>query len=372
VLDPVADLGVAGLGVTDLGVTKLGATKLGVAKLGVTNLGVTNPGATDLDIAQPPPGQVGLAARVRTLLALAVGVAVAVLAWTHRGTVAAGGATLARADSEWLVLAAVMTVGIWVSSTMTQLGCLPIRPPLRRLLAVQLAANFANHLSPAGSGGIGVTLRFLRRNGVSWTAACGATGLNTLAGVVTHVVLLAAALLTAPGLAYRIQPDVPSPGPATWLGSGVAVALLVAGVAVLRVRVASWASTAWSGAVVELRAFGEVLRDPGRAAALWLGSFATPVLHALVLYAVLHSIGLGTDLGTALVVYLVVSTLSALLPSPGGLGALDVALLAALVALGITSPVALGAVLGYRLLTVWVPLLPGALALAVLVRRRVL
>jgi len=47
-------------------------------------------------------------------------------------------------------------------------------------------------------------------------------------------------------------------------------------------------------------------------------------------------------------------------------------ILAGLVALGITPSVALGAVLGYRLLTVWVPLLPGALALALLVRRRVL
>jgi uncharacterized protein (TIRG00374 family) len=124
--------------------------------------------------------------------------------------------------------------------------------------------------------------------------------------------------------------------------------------------------------VAELRGLGSVLRNPYRAAALWLGSLSIPLLHAAVLFAVLRSVGVELTVTTAVVVYLVVSSVSALIPSPGGLGALDVTLIAALVVMGVPSTVALGAVLGYRLITVWIPLLPGAMALAALVRRRII
>jgi len=66
------------------------------------------------------------------------------------------------------------------------------------------------------------------------------------------------------------------------------------------------------------------------------------------------------------------SSVSALVPSPGGFGALDVALVAGLVAVGTPSATALATVLAYRLLTVWLPLVPGACVLAVLLRRRVI
>jgi uncharacterized membrane protein YbhN (UPF0104 family) len=51
---------------------------------------------------------------------------------------------------------------------------------------------------------------------------------------------------------------------------------------------------------------------------------------------------------------------------------LDVALVAALVAVGEPATVALAGVLAYRLVTVWIPLLPGACALTVLIRRKVI
>jgi hypothetical protein len=51
---------------------------------------------------------------------------------------------------------------------------------------------------------------------------------------------------------------------------------------------------------------------------------------------------------------------------------LDVALVAGLAAAGASSPLAVGAVLGYRMITVWVPLVPAACMFAVLLRRRII
>ena len=79
-----------------------------------------------------------------------------------------------------------------------------------------------------------------------------------------------------------------------------------------------------------------------------------------------------SDASKVALAYLVASSVSALVPSPGGFGALDVALVAGLVAVGTPSATALATVLAYRLLTVWVPLVPGACVLAVLLRRRVI
>jgi uncharacterized membrane protein YbhN (UPF0104 family) len=313
---------------------------------------------------------------IRLVLAFAVVAAVVVLAVVHRSAVLAGGDSLADGDKEWLVPAGLATVAVWVAGAVTQFGSMPTRAPLARLLAVQVAASFANHVSPAGSGGIGVNIRFLQRHGLSSGAASGAVGLNSLAGLVTHVLLLLAAVAISPTLAHSIH------APASWwsLAAGAAyqagwVLLLVAGVLAVALARKSWRARLGGYLVPflrEVRRLGPVLRHPGRAAALWLGSLSTPLLHAVILFAVLRSLGVSMTVGAAVVVYLVVSSLAALVPSPGGLGAFDVMLLAGLEAVGVLSSVAFGAVLGYRLITVWLPLLPGAVALAVLVRRRII
>src|SRR5689334_3238810 len=100
----------------------------------------------------------------RMLLAVAVAVTVVVLAVTHWSTVSAGAAGLARADSAWLVVAGLGTASIWIAGTITQIGSMSLRPPVGKLLAVQVAASFANHVLPAGSGGMGINIRFLRKH----------------------------------------------------------------------------------------------------------------------------------------------------------------------------------------------------------------
>jgi uncharacterized protein (TIRG00374 family) len=319
----------------------------------------------------------------RYLVAVAVAVAVVVIGLTHRATLDAGSQSLAAAHIGWLAVAALGAVAIWIAGTVTQLGSMPVRPPFRRLLAVEAAASFANHLLPAGSGGIGVTVRFLRRHGLDRGAAASTSGLKAAAGGVTHLLLLIAAVAISPALAARVGAQVSwhrlaaqATSVLPWAAGAMGIVVLVAAIVLLR---AGWrrglADRYAAGRCrvgYELRRLGSVVRNPYRATALWLGSASTRLLHAVVLFAVLRSLGVAVAVGTTVVVYLLVSAISGLVPSPGGLGALDAALLAALAAVGVSSAVALGAVLGYRLITVWLPFLPGALALTVLMRRRII
>ncbi len=68
-------------------------------------------------------------------------------------------------------------------------------------------------------------------------------------------------------------------------------------------------------------------------------------------------------------VYLGSSVVAAAAPTPGGLGAMEAALVAGFTGVGMESGVAVAAVLSYRLATFWLPVLPGWLSFQLLQRR---
>lgn len=319
-----------------------------------------------------------------TMLLTAAGVAaVVIVCVTHRGTLVRGGHVLLGADREWLGPAVVATALIWVAGTVAQLGSIPIRPPIPRLFAVQVAASFANHLLPAGTGGMAVNVRFLERSGMSRGAALRSVGLNSLAGMVSHLLLCAIAVVLAPTIlaGVRVRPGA---GIVGYVFAGAAVAAVTVVLVARRHRstrsaaaqagadAVTWYATARATIVREVNRLREVAADPVRAARLWLGSLAAPLLHGTVLAVLLRAESVAVPVISAMATYLVVSSLAALAPAPGGVGPLDVILVAGFVAVGVPAAAAVGAVLGYRLLTVWVPLLPGACVFAFLAGFRVI
>ena len=339
---------------------------------------MTAAGVTTVDPAADPDVGVGRPGRrwadlIRTGLSVGVAVALVVLLVRHRTMLDAGTDSVAGADLAWIGLAAAGSVLLWTAGTVSQLGSVRPRLPLFRLFAVQVAATFANHVLPGGSGGLAVNVRFLRRYGLSRGEAVGAVALNMAAGGVTHTALLLVALVAAPDvLTAALGPGAPERlvgHQHSWQLAAV-LAVPLAGLLV-------WAVKRWGAKVArhvraQLAVLSAVVRTPRRAAQLWGGSLAVPVLHCLTLYAVLLSLGGGVPFLPVALAYLAASSVSALVPSPGGFGALDVALVAGLVAVGTPSATALATVLAYRLLTVWLPLVPGACVLAVLLRRRVI
>ena len=314
---------------------------------------------------------------VQLLGAVVVVGAVAVLAVTHRADLGTGRRSLIGADGEWLTIAAVAAASLWVLGTITQLGAIPVRLPVRRLLAVQVAASFLNHLLPAGSGGIAVNVRFLQRNGMTRAGALAAVGLNSLAGFVTHLLLVVGSLLIAPSVLSSL-PALQLPGWITPTPTEIAIgaAVVASGLGAVWWRLRGRVGATLDGVVArvrtEARSLRAVLADPWRAAGLWLGSTCVPLLHSVVLVAALRAMDVSAPVVAVAIIYVVASAAAALLPSPGGVGALDVALVAGLVAIGVDAPLALAAVVAYRLFTVWAPLVPSAVVFAVLLRRRII
>jgi len=71
----------------------------------------------------------------------------------------------------------------------------------------------------------------------------------------------------------------------------------------------------------------------------------------------------------AALVYLGGAAVATAAPTPGGIGATEAALIGGYAAIGVAATPAFTAVLLFRLVTFWLPILPGWLALVTLERR---
>ncbi|GAA3851187.1 lysylphosphatidylglycerol synthase domain-containing protein [Streptomyces coacervatus] len=298
----------------------------------------------------------------QTVAALVVAAGAVGLAARHWAVLDSAADRLAVADRGWLLLAALLTLLTWGCAALAQQGAVREVLPAGRLVTVQFAASAANHLLPAGLGAGAVNLRFLMRCGLAPGRAATALAVKSTAGALARLALIAVLALACPGVL-----QLPSVGgPKLLVGALVAVAVLP--VAVLLVR-RKGLRRVLACAAADVRAVHE---NPRRAAALWGGSLAFAALHTGVVIAVVHALDVPLPAGRVALAYLAASSAAVLLPTPGGLGSLDAALAWALTTAGAPGSASVSAVLGYRLLTVWLPLVPGLAVLAGLVRTRAL
>jgi glycosyltransferase 2 family protein len=187
------------------------------------------------------------------------------------------------------------------------------------------------------------------------SSAVAAVAVNTAAGALLHILgLLVAAVLV--GSARVGAAHIPSGWPALVALS----AALAAGGLLL------WSPLGRRRLVIPaLRAGRElvgVLRRPGKAAQLLGGSAAVTLSYALALAGCLAAFDAHLPLVSTVAVYLAGAAVASISPTPGGLGAMEAALVAGLTAVGAPTGPAVAGVLAFRLLTYWLPILPGWLA----------
>jgi uncharacterized membrane protein YbhN (UPF0104 family) len=110
---------------------------------------------------------------------------------------------------------------------------------------------------------------------------------------------------------------------------------------------------------------GQLLRRRDRT--LWAGILGYWAWDNLALWAAFHAVGSPPGPSILLLGYLI-GQLGGLLPLPGGVGGIDGGLIGTFAAYGTSASLATAAVLAYRIVLFWVPLLLGAVAFASLRR----
>ncbi len=97
------------------------------------------------------------------------------------------------------------------------------------------------------------------------------------------------------------------------------------------------------------------------------GSIGYWAFDNAVLWATFHAFGLSPPLTVILIGYLI-GQLGGLLPIPGGIGGIDLGLIGTLIVYGAPAAGTAAAVLGYRVILFWLPLILGGIAFASLRR----
>jgi uncharacterized membrane protein YbhN (UPF0104 family) len=113
----------------------------------------------------------------------------------------------------------------------------------------------------------------------------------------------------------------------------------------------------------------KVARSPVKLTMLLGGSLLVTLAYVCAFGGSVAAFGGSLGVPEVGAVFLGASAVAAAAPTPGGLGALEAALVAGLTGVGMESGPAVSTVLTYRLVTYWLPVLPGWLAWHVLQRR---
>jgi glycosyltransferase 2 family protein len=261
-----------------------------------------------------------------------------------------------RANWSWMAVALVTTAATFAAAAVALTAASGRPLPFAETVEAQLASSFVNRLAPGSVGGLGLNERFLAHHGLDNTEAGAALALNGLAGVMVHV----SALIVA-GFAASGDSSVHLPHPRHWeLAAGFALFLAILGIVWRIPRLKSHILPAVTEAWHSLT---RVLGHPRQAALLFAGAAGITGAYTVTFILCLAAFHAHISIAQATAVYLGGAVVSAAAPTPGGLGAMEAALVAGLTHVGVADGKAVTAVLGFRLLTYWLPILPGYLSL---------
>lgn len=273
-------------------------------------------------------------------------------------------ASLTSGDWRWIVAAFLLGLTTFVGVAATYVALAPEPVPFGRAVLVQVAASFVALAAPALVGHAGINVRMFTRRGIDTPRALAAVGLVQVSQfVVTVLLLVVLAVLSGASSA-----PIPTTSPATLLTLAAVVG--VAGAALLVRPLREWLARKVLPVVRQTWPLVVTLGNhPRRLALTVLGNVVTSLGWILALYCSLAAFGEHLSAIQVALVYFAGNAAGSVVPTPGGIGSIDVAMIAALTAVGVGPGVAVSATVVFRVVTFWVQIPLGWLALRHLMRR---
>lgn len=302
----------------------------------------------------------------RRILAVAAAIAGIALLVFNRAMIAKSISAAASANPGWLAAAAATALLTVPCSAMCVVGASGRELPLGRTFAVELAGSFLNRIAPGGLGRAMLSVRYLTRHGLTPERAVSTVAIGSAVGVVAHIV----AVTTAWSFASQSGGQMPSFVNPRILVAAAAVVTVAAviGTGVLRARPHLADAARRRGADLIKDIIG--LASDGRSSTrLIVGALAVRVMYVACFLVSLQAAGVTVDPALAALAYFAGTAIASAAPSPGGLGAAEVALAGTVMAIGVPADLAVAGVLIYRLATYWMLSLAGYVSWTTLRRR---
>ncbi|MFF2197843.1 lysylphosphatidylglycerol synthase domain-containing protein [Streptomyces sp. NPDC058157] len=271
-----------------------------------------------------------------------------------------------QAQWGWVGAALAFSALTYVAAAMSLLGFVPERVSFVRTVIAQVAGSFVKLVAPAAVGGVALNTRFLQRAGVRPGLAVASVGASQLFGLASHILLLLSfGYLTG---TEKTPEMTPSRTVIAGLLTVAVLVLVVTAVPFLRKFVVTRVRALFAGVVPRML---DVLQRPQKLMTGIGGMLLLTGCFVMCLDASIRAFGGGQALSYAsiAVVFLAGNALGSAAPTPGGIGAVETTLTLGLIAAGLEKEVAISAVLLFRLMTFWLPVLPGWVSFNFLTRK---
>ncbi|WP_328669059.1 flippase-like domain-containing protein [Streptomyces sp. NBC_00322] len=277
------------------------------------------------------------------------------------------GTVFGQAHWGWVAAAVAFSALSYFAAAMSLLGFVPERVGFLRTVVAQVAGSFVKIVAPAAVGGVALNTRFLQRSGVRPGLAVASVGASQLFGLGAHVMLLLAfGYLTG---TERTASFTPSRTVIAGLLTVAVLVLVVTAIPFLRKFVSTRLRSLFAGVVPRML---DVLQRPVKLITGIGGMLLLTGLFVMCLDASIRAFDNGhqpLSYASIAVVFLAGNALGSAAPTPGGVGAVEGALTFGLIVAGVPKEVAAPAVLLYRMMTLWLPVLPGWFAFNHLTRK---
>lgn len=265
----------------------------------------------------------------------------------------------------WIVVSFGFVLVTYLGAALAFVGFSPIKLPVFKTTLVEVAASFVNFIAPAGVGPAALNLRFLTQRKVKTSLAVATVALVQVSGFVVTVVLLLVLMMISG------RSDVLRGLPTSTIVWTVGIILAVIAILMLVPKVRTWILAKVMPTIQQVwPRLVSVLGEPKKLALGLGGNLLMTVGYLAAFAAALAAFGETLSPIQIGLIYLVGNTVGSLIPTPGGLGGVEAALVTALTTVGgIAAPIALSATMLFRVVSYWLRIPLGWFAMNYLQKR---
>ena len=272
---------------------------------------------------------------------------------------------LRHSDWRWVVVGLVLSALTYVGASWSLSGFVLEKLRFARTVLAQLAGSFVTLVAPAAVGGVALNIRYLHKAKVAPPDAASSVAVSQVIAFGVHMTLLIIFIAITGGT--HQAPFRPPAWAYFALAAIAAVALGVLAVPAGRRLVRSRLAPALSQVIPRLL---DVAQRPAKLAEGVGGALLVTLGYILCLEVSVLAVGAHAAFFAVGVVFLTGQAIGSVVPTPGGLGAIEIALSGALTTIAhVPVAFALSAVLLFRLLTFWLPIPFGYVAIKYLQRQ---
>jgi uncharacterized membrane protein YbhN (UPF0104 family) len=266
---------------------------------------------------------------------------------------------LRSANPAWVAVGVVLANLTYIPMAVALRGAVLTPLPLGPCIALESADKFLNLTVPGSAGTLALNTRFMQRQGAATGEAVAASPIAGLSHTIVQILLVICLL---PFVRIHLDTSGISGAVPSARFVGVIFAVLISAVVAV-LAIPSLRNRVVPQIRLAFRSLWAVASSGHKVAQLFGGALGTEVLFALALDASCRAYGVDLHLSQLLVINVISSTLAALVPVPGGIGAAEAALAAGLVAMGVPETTAFAIALTHRLCTYYTPPIWGYFSL---------